>query len=146
MIASGEPGTFSMPVCDESGNTVFGIVLVDSGDYSETGGYGAPSQTALRFLRTVPQWFGEGVESIVFPAYAVAAVLPCAETSAENDGSVCRGYRNYSGSYFVLDDAKTERGGYLGEGVSCPDLDSGEFDILRDSHALLRGGGRSRPP
>ena len=37
----------------------------------------------------------------------------------------------------MLDDAKTERGGYLGEGVSCPDLDSGEFDILRDSHAYF---------
>lgn len=137
MIASGEPGTFSMPVCDESGNTVFGIVLVDSGDYSETGGYGAPSQTALRFLRTVPQWFGEGVESIVFqhmplPQY-YRVLKPVPRTT---DRSV-EGYRNYSGSYFVLDDAKTERGGYLGEGVSCPDLDSGEFDILRDSHAYF---------
>lgn len=137
VIASGEPGTFAMPVCDESGNTVFGIVLVDSGDYAETGGYGSPSQTALRFLRTVPQWFGEGVESIVFqhmplPQY-YRVLKPVPRTT---DRSV-EGYRNYSGSYFVLDDAKTERGGYLGEGVSCPDLDSGEFDILRDSHAYF---------
>lgn len=137
VIASGEPGTFAMPVCDESENTVFGIVLADSGDYSETGGYGTPSQTALRFLRTVPQWFGGSVESIVFQHMPLPQYYRVLKPVSRTTDQSVEGYRNYSGQYFVLDDTKTERGGYLGEGVSCPDLDSGEFDILCDSHAYF---------
>lgn len=40
------------------------------------------------------------------------------------------GYRNFAGKHYVLDEEKTLPGSYLGEGVSCPDADSGEFAIL----------------
>ena len=46
-----EPGTFALPVADVDHTTsVLGLVLLDSGDYARSGGYGSPSAEALRFL------------------------------------------------------------------------------------------------
>ena len=33
---------------------VLGLVLLDSGDYARSGGYGSPSEAALRFLADAP--------------------------------------------------------------------------------------------
>ena len=51
---------------------------------------------------------------------------PVAATAAR----AIEGYRNFAGRHFVLNEDKTQPGSYLGEGVSCPDADSGEFAIL----------------
>lgn len=137
VISSGEPGTFALPVSGEDGETVMGIVLIDSGDYAETGGYGAPSARALRFLQTVPSKIGAAVESIVFQHIPMPQYYRVLKPVPPTTAHAVEGYRMFSGQYFTLDDAKTEAGGYLGEGVSCPDDDSGEFDILHDSHSYF---------
>ena len=51
-----EPGTFALPVADvDHTMSVLGLVLLDSGDYARSGGYGSPSAEALRFLAEVPK-------------------------------------------------------------------------------------------
>ena len=54
---------------------------------------------------------------------------PVAATAAR----AIEGYRNFAGRHFVLNEDKTQPGSYLGEGVSCPDADSGEFAILDEA-------------
>lgn len=125
-----EPGTFALPVTDEAGHVVIGIALVDSGDYAPTGGYGSPSQAALQFLEMLPERLGPQAKSMVFQHtplpqyYDLLTVVPSTTEQA------AEGYRMFSGKYYALDPAKTQPGGYLGEGISAPDDDSGEFDIL----------------
>lgn len=127
-----EPGTFALPVADEDGATVLGLVLVDSGDYAPTGGYGSPSARALDFLRRLPAKLGPGVRSIVFQHTPLPQYYRLLAPASANAAGAVEGYRMFAGQTYVLDDAKTAPGGYLGEGISCPDLDSGEFDILSD--------------
>lgn len=130
-----EPGTFALPVANERGATVLGIVLVDSGDYAPTGGYGAPSPRALRFLRQVPAQLGQGVRSMVFQHTALPQYYRLLKPVASTAAHAVEGYRMFSGQYYVLDERATEPGGYLGEGVSSPDDDSGEFAILTGTGA-----------
>jgi len=130
-----EPGTFALPVANERGETVLGIVLVDSGDYAPTGGYGAPSPRALRFLRQVPAQLGQGVRSMVFQHTALPQYYRLFKPVASTAAHAVEGYRMFSGQYYVLDERATEPGGYLGEGVSSPDDDSGEFAILTGTGA-----------
>lgn len=130
-----EPGTFALPVANERGETVLGVVLVDSGDYAPTGGYGAPSPRALRFLRQVPAQLGQGVRSVVFQHTALPQYYRLLKPVASTAAHAVEGYRMFSGQYYVLDERATEPGGYLGEGVSSPDDDSGEFGILTDGGA-----------
>ena len=44
-----------------------------------------------------------------------------------------QGYRSHADTYYVLDELQTQPGGYLGEGISCPDT-SGEFELLREGY------------
>ena len=137
-----EPGTFALPVADvDHTMSVLGLVLLDSGDYARSGGYGSPSAEALRFLAEVPkamraqsQEIGRSQEPavpcMVFQHFPVQQYYQLLKPAAANAARAIEGYRNFAGKHYVLDEEKTLPGSYLGEGVSCPDADSGEFAIL----------------
>ncbi|MEO2336430.1 serine/threonine protein phosphatase, partial [Bifidobacterium longum] len=40
---------------------------------------------------------------------------------------------SHADTYYVLDELQTQPGGYLGEGISCPDT-SDEFELLREGY------------
>ena len=143
-----EPGTFALPVSDVDHTTsVLGLVLLDSGDYARSGGYGSPSAEALRFLAEVPEMMAtqsqkqagshetaksqeQAVPCMVFQHFPVQQYYQLLKPAATNAARAIEGYRNFAGKHYVLDEEKTLPGSYLGEGISCPDADSGEFAIL----------------
>lgn len=137
-----EPGTFALPVADvDHTMSVLGLVLLDSGDYARSGGYGSPSAAALQFLADMPkamraqsQEIGRSQEPavpcMVFQHFPVQQYYQLLKPAAANAARAIEGYRNFAGKHYVLDEEKTLPGSYLGEGVSCPDADSGEFAIL----------------
>ena len=158
-----EPGTFALPVADvDHTMSVLGLVLLDSGDYAHSGGYGSPSAKALRFLAEVPEMMATqsqkqagshefladmpkamraqsqeigrsqepAVPCMVFQHFPVQQYYQLLKPAAANAARAIEGYRNFAGKHYVLDEEKTLPGSYLGEGVSCPDADSGEFAIL----------------
>lgn len=152
-VYSCEPGTFALPVmdCERKGN-VLGLVLADSGDYAPSGGYGSPSAATLNFLADVPYRMGGSplperaaaqsddaakrpedgmpLPCMVFQHFAIPQYYDLLKPAAYNAARAIEGYRNFAGRYYVLDESKTQPGGYLGEGISCPDTDSGEHGIL----------------
>ncbi|TPF93503.1 metallophosphoesterase [Bifidobacterium sp. UTBIF-78] len=124
-----EPGTFALPVTDaERTRNVLGLVLVNSGDYAHGGGFGTPSADALRFLRELPERIG--AESMVFQHMPLPEYYDVLRPVAATTAFAMQGYRDHSNTYYVLDETKTQVGGYLGEGISCPDR-SEEFEALR---------------
>lgn len=124
-----QPGTFVLPVGDEEGGeTVLGLTLLDSGDYAQSGGYGPPSQQALDFLMAVPDLVGN--RSIVFQHMPIPQFYDLLKPVPPTTAYAVQGYRRFDSQCYVLDESRTSPGSYLGEGVSCPDEDSGEFDIL----------------
>ncbi|OZG62024.1 serine/threonine protein phosphatase [Bifidobacterium lemurum] len=132
------PGTLALPVAsaDRAGN-VLGVVLVDSGDYVHGGGFASPSDEALAFLREVPAKIG--APSLVFQHMPLPQYYDVLSPVASTAAFAMQGYRAHDYAYFVLDGEKTQPGGYLGEGVSCPDEDCGEFDMLRGDHGGFIG-------
>lgn len=154
-----EPGTFALPVADvDHTMSVLGLVLLDSGDYARSGGYGSPSAEALRFLAEVPEMMATqsqkqagshetaqsqepAVPCMVFQHFPVQQYYQLLKPAAANAARAIEGYRNFAGKHYVLDEEKTLPGSYLGEGVSCPDADSGEFAILEqhDYFAISAG-------
>lgn len=127
-----EPGTFALPVSDvEHDRTVIGLVLVDSGDYAQAGGYGSPSELALEFLGVVPELIE--TKSLVFQHIAIPQFYDVLKTVPVTTAYAIQGYRTFDSACYVLDESKTEPGSYLGEGVSCPDVDCGEFDVMKES-------------
>lgn len=125
-----EPGSFALPVADVEGKqTILNLVLLDSGDYARHGGYGSPSGRALDFLREVPAKTGR--PSIVFQHMPIPQYYQLLRPVPPTTAHAIQGYRSFDAACYLLDDDKTLAGSYLGEGVSCPDHDSGEFAILK---------------
>ncbi|WP_137652591.1 metallophosphoesterase [Bifidobacterium moukalabense] len=144
-----EPGTFALPVMNVNRTrNVLGLVLVDSGDYARSGGYGSPSAAALRFLADVPHTLAaepqgtamprevslprETLPCMVFQHFAIPQYYDLLKPVVANAARAIEGYRTFAGNHYVLDENKTQPGSYLGEGISCPDADSGEYAVLRD--------------
>lgn len=122
---------------EQSGRPVLVLTLVNSGDYSRQGGYGSPSSRALGWLSRLPQVPGlSDARPVVFQHfpipqyYGLLTVVP-----ANRDGAI-EGYRHRSQNCYVLNPDLTLLGSRLGEGISCPDRDSGEYDILCADRAV----------
>lgn len=127
-----QPGTFALSVMDSEGKrAVLGVVLVDSGDYAREGGYGAPSESALSFIRQAPSMVGK--PCVLFQHMPVAEYYRVLKAVPPQTDGAIQGYREFEGNYYVLDSDRTQPGSYLGEGISCPDRDSGEYEIILDS-------------
>ncbi|WP_436406082.1 serine/threonine protein phosphatase [Bifidobacterium mongoliense] len=135
-----EPGTFALPVCDvDRTHTVLGLVMVDSGDYDLLGGYGAPSPRALAFLADAPKMLG--ARCMAFQHIPVPQYYRLLKEVSATTAHAVEGYRAFSGRHFVIDETTTLPGSYLGEGVSCPDQDSGEFDVLHAARYFALAAG-----
>lgn len=124
-----EAGTLALPVMDvDRKHTVLGLAVVDSGDYARSGGYGSPSGAALKFLGLMPDVLH--TRMMVFQHFPIPQYYRLLKSVPPNAAHAVEGYRVFSGHSYVLDEDKTLPGSYLGEGVSCPDADSGEYAIL----------------
>lgn len=131
-----EPGTFALPVASEDGKeTAAGLVLLDSGDYAPGGGYGSPSTKAMDWLRRLPS--AMAAKSLVFQHFPMPQMYRLMREVPAGTAYAIQGYRSFDRHWYVLDADKTQPGGYLGEGVSCPDEDVGEFAALRDSGGYI---------
>ena len=124
-----EAGTLALPVMDvDRKRTVLALAVLDSGDYSRSGGYGSPSDAALHFLDLMP-----GVlhtRMMVFQHFPLPQYYRLLKSVPPNAAHAVEGYRVFSGHHYVLNEDNTLPGSYLGEGISCPDADSGEYAIL----------------
>ncbi|PWG66152.1 metallophosphoesterase [Bifidobacterium callitrichidarum] len=130
-----EPGTFALPVMDvDCTRDVLGLVLVNSGDYARGGGFGTPSDAAMAFLRVLPEHID--AKSMVFQHMPLPEYYQVLRPVAATAAFAMQGYREHASTYYVLDEDKTQLGGYLGEGISCPDR-SEEFAVLRDSEGYI---------
>lgn len=123
------PGTFALPVSDlEHTRSVIGLVILDSGDYARGGGFAGPDARALEFLRRAPGLVG--APSMVFQHMPLPEYYGLLRAVPATTAFAMQGYRAHAGQSYVLDEERTQPGGYLGEGISCPDA-SDEFTILR---------------
>lgn len=107
---------------------VLGLVCLDSGDYARGGGYGAPEPGALRWLARVPGALG--VKSLVFQHFALPQMYGLLRHAPATSAGAIQGYGPHAQETFVLDESKVLPGSVLGEGISGPAHDAGEWQIL----------------
>ena len=128
-------GTFALPVADEMHTrTLLGLVILDSGDYAHGGGFAAPTDDALAFLARVPSIVG--ARSVLFQHMPLPEYYDLLKPVTATTPYAMQGYRDHAAQYYVLDEEKVRPGGYLGEGISCPDA-SREFAVLRGDDAMI---------
>lgn len=132
------PGTFALPVLGlEGSSNVLALALLDSGSYAQGGGFASPDHEALAFLQTVPR--RTGVRMMLFQHMPLPQYYDLLKPVAPTTAYAMQGYRAHADQYYVLDENKAQVGGYMGEGISCPDV-SDEFAMLHDGLVGVSAG------
>jgi 3',5'-cyclic AMP phosphodiesterase CpdA len=123
---------------EQSERPVMTLVLLNSGDYSRQGGYGSPSHASLTWLANLehnPLYAHTHVYPTVFQHFPLpqyySLLMP---VPSYRDGAI-EGYRTYAHACYILHPQRVLPGSRLGEGISCPDHDCGEYAILTRLHA-----------
>lgn len=120
---------------------VFALVCLFSGDYAREGGYGAPDARSLAWLSRLPQTIG--VKSLVFQHFALPQTYELLTPVSPLSAGAIQGYGAHSSQTFILDSSKVLPGSELGEGISGPARDAGEWQVLtRPVKGLVTPDGR----
>lgn len=132
------PGTFALPVLGmEGASPVLTLALLDSGSYAHGGGFASPDHKALEFLRAVSH--RTGTKTMLFQHLPVPQYYDLLKPVRSTAAYAMQGYRTHADRYYVLDETRTQVGGYMGEGISCPDA-SEEFDMLHGGLVGISAG------
>lgn len=131
-----EVGTFALPVESSDGTqTALGIMLVNSGDFEPGGGYGAPSETAIRWLKDAEDAVSEPgmrTPSIVFQHIPTHEFYQCLKKTSPFTPYAVEGYRAFSDSCYVINPEICRPGSWLGEGPCCSERNVGEVRQMHD--------------
>ncbi len=132
-----EAGTFALPVESSDGTrTAMGIMMVNSGDFEPGGGYGAPSETAIRWLKDAEDAVsepGSRTPSIVFQHIPAQEFYQCLKKVSPFTPYAVEGYRAFSDSCYVVNPEICRPGSKLGEGPCCSERNVGEVQQMRDA-------------
>ncbi len=129
-----EVGSFAMPIMSRDGSRVaMGIMMVNSGDFDESGGYGAPSDVAVKWLERVRLGAdgGNPVPSVVFQHIPPQDFYRCLRKTGPLTPNAVRGHRMFSDSCYVLNPEVCRPGSTLGEGPCCSERAVGEVEAMR---------------
>lgn len=126
-------GTLALPIRDTHGHLVFNLALAHVGDYAPEGGYVGAHDDVLQWLRELPQVLPNHLQTMLFQHLPLATFYRALKEVDESTAYAVEGYRAFEGRYFILDNARTEPGSYLGEGISCA-------EDLREDEIVTAGG------
>lgn len=135
-------GTYNIPIKSSDGSkTVFNLYLFYSGTDAKGGGYEPFDTKIIEWYKSTREKLkeenGQYVPSLVFqhiPLFEHYNVLK--KVSKRTKGAV-PSFRVHKGEYFIIDDEKCEKGSVLLEPPSIPDINTGEFEALKEKGDVL---------
>ncbi|MDL2220743.1 hypothetical protein LJC55_03650 [Eubacteriales bacterium OttesenSCG-928-N14] len=137
------PGTYSVPIYDDAGQTVvFVLYLIDSGGDAEAGGYEPVSEDIIHWYRSERDRYAAVNGNQVVPAL-VFQHIPLPEYYAVlkrvkpwTRGAV-RTFRTHKNELYVLPPEGGQPNDFFTESSSIPDINSGEFDAFSERGDVL---------
>ena len=139
--ADDDKGTCCVPLFGENGR-VFDVILIDSnGQASAAGAYLPVKETQLEWFRTLrareAEDFGAPLPALVFQHIPVPEYYDVLERVKRGTKGAAEAFRTRKNEFYALPEALKAQGGFLGESPAVPDVNSGEFDVLKeDGHVL----------
>lgn len=135
-------GTLNIPIkASDSDKTVFNLYLFYSGTNAKGGGYEPFDKNIIEWYKhtrdTLKKENGDYIPSLVFqhiPLFEHYEVLK--RVSKRTKGAI-PAFRIHKGEYYVIDDTKCAEGSVLLEPPSIPDVNTGEFEALREKGDVL---------
>ncbi len=137
--SDGDPATCRVSVYDETGGkAAFDIFLYDSNGSSADGGYDPVYPEQLGFFKKEREKSrdenGGTIPALVFQHIPPPEFYDALTRAKPFSKGAVPAYRTRDGEWYVLSDGAE---GFLGESPASPDLNSGEFGVLRYDAGVL---------
>lgn len=135
-------GTYNIPIMssDES-KTLFNIYLFDSGTDAKGGGY-EPFDTKIidwykNTREALKEQNGDYVPSLVFQHIPMFEHYNVLKKVKRNEKGAIQAFRAHKGEFYKIDETKCVPGSVLLEPPSIPDVNTGEFEALKEKGEIM---------
>lgn len=135
-------GTYHIPILSSDGKrTAFNIYLFDSGTDAKGGGYEPFSPEIIAWYRKKRDELkaenGDYVPSIVFQHIPMFEHYNVLRRVGKHEKGAIPAFRVHKGEYYKTDESKCVEGSVLLEPPSIPDINTGEFEALKEKGDVL---------
>lgn len=132
-----DPGTFALTVKDSNDKDALAIYLVDSGKAAINGAAFPPVKTEqIEWYKNKRDSFkeslGEYLPGIVFQHIPVPEYFDVIDKAGFFTKGRVEAYKSRKNTFYKLDDYTLGKGGFMYEAPATPDINSGEFDALKE--------------
>ena len=139
--ADDDRGTYRVPIEGENG-PAFDVFLIDSnGQESATGAYLPVKKEQLDWFKAerakTAAEDGKSVPALVFQHIPVPEYFDVLKRVPRGTKGAIEAFRAHKNEFYTLPDEIAAQGGFLGESPAIPDVNSGEFDVLKADGSVL---------
>ena len=139
--AAEDRGTYRVPLYGGNGHA-FDVYLIDSnGQESATGAYLPVKEEQLEWFKAerakTAAEDGKSVPALVFQHIPVPEYYDVLKRVPRGTKGAIEAFRAHKNEFYTLPDEIAAQGGFLGESPAVPDVNSGEFDVLKADGSVL---------
>ena len=137
-----DKGTCRVPLFSEEGGHVFDVYLIDSnGQATAAGAYLPVKEEQLDWFKAERNKTAEAddqtVPALVFQHIPVPEYYDVLRRVPRGTKGAIEAFRTHRDEFYTLPDALRAQGGFLGEAPATPDVNAGEFDVLKADGNVL---------
>ena len=135
-------GTYNIPIKSSDGKRdAFNIYLFDSGTDAKGGGY-EPFDTKIidwyrKTRESLKEKNGDYVPSLVFQHIPLFEHYNVLKKVSKREKGAIQAFRIHKGEFYKIDESKCVKGSVLLEPPSIPDVNTGEFNALKEKGEVL---------
>ena len=136
-----DKGTYRVPLFGSNGHA-FDVYMIDSnGQASATGAYLPVKEEQLEWFKAERKKTaaedGQRVPALVFQHIPVPEYFDVLKRVPRGTKGAVEAFRTHKNEFYTLPDEIRAQGGLLGESPAVPDVNSGEFDVLKADGNVL---------
>lgn len=132
-----DKGTFLLTVESETGEKKLNLLVFDSNGQNRTGAYEPVSKAQLVWFCGVrdrqKEELGTFLPTLAFQHIPVPEYYNVLLKKKRRSPGAVEAFRTHKNEFYSLPDELRDAGGFLGEAPASPDVNSGEFELLRES-------------
>ncbi len=120
----------------DGGRVKYLLYLLDSHSSLKTGGYDSVHKNQIEWYKKTRDEYekanGGVLPSVVIQHIPVQEVTELLKEVKKGEKGAVQGFRRHAGKWFILDESKINKGGFMRESPADPEENSGEFNAMAE--------------
>ncbi|MBE6774852.1 MAG: hypothetical protein E7543_01530 [Ruminococcaceae bacterium] len=137
-----DKGTYSLQIFDsKQEKEIFNLYLIDSNKKESDGAYSPVRKAQVDWYRSererLREKHGDYLHSFVFQHIPVPEYYDCLIKCPKKEKGSVEAFKSRKNTFWKLDDDTLARGGFMYESPAVPEINSGEFDAIKEKGDVL---------